>query len=49
MSRVEKLKHNEIAEKLKISPRTVEVQIRKASLILKEKLKEFKVLLLFSF
>lgn len=45
MSRLEKLKHNEIAEKLKISPRTVEVQIRKASLILKEKLKEFKVLI----
>lgn len=41
MSRLDKLRHNEIAEKLGISPRTVEVQIRKASHILKEKLKEF--------
>lgn len=41
MSRLDKLRHNEIAEKLGISPRTVEVQIRKASLILKEKLKEY--------
>jgi len=47
MSRLEKLRHKEIAEKLRISPKTVEVQIRKASLILKEKLKEFKVLLLY--
>jgi len=44
MSRMDKLKHNEIAEKLNISPKTVEVQIRKARIILKEKLKEFKLI-----
>ena len=44
MSRLDKLRHNEIAEKLGISPKTVEVQIRKANLILKEKLKEFMFL-----
>ena len=49
LSRQDKLHHNEIAEKLGISPKTVEVQIRKARLILKEKLKEFRVLLLFYF
>jgi RNA polymerase sigma-70 factor (ECF subfamily) len=47
LSRVEKLRHNEIAEKLGISAKTVEVQIRKASLILKEKLKEFYMLFIF--
>ena len=46
MSRIDKLRHNEIAEKLGISARTVEVQIRKASIILKEKLKEFYFLLI---
>lgn len=46
MSRIDKLRHNEIAEKLGISSRTVEVQIRKASIILKEKLKEFYFLLI---
>jgi len=49
MSRLDKLRHNEIAEKLGISSKTVEVQIRKASLKLKDKLKEFRVLLLFIF
>ena len=49
MSRVGKLRHNEIAEKLGISSRTVEVQIRKATIILKDKLKEFRVLLFFYF
>ena len=47
LSRIDKLRHNEIAEKLGISSKTVEVQIRKASLILKEKLKEFYSLLIF--
>lgn len=41
LSRVDKLCHKEIAEKLGISTRTVEVQIRKASIILREKLKEY--------
>lgn len=49
LSRMEKLRHNEIAEKLGISAKTVEVQIRKANIILKEKLKEFYFLLLFLF
>jgi RNA polymerase sigma-70 factor (ECF subfamily) len=47
MSRMDRLRHNEIAEKLGISAKTVEVQIRKANLILKEKLKEFMFLFLF--
>jgi RNA polymerase sigma-70 factor, ECF subfamily len=47
MSRLDKLRHNEIAEKLGISPRTVEVQIRKASIILKQKMKEFYTFLCF--
>jgi RNA polymerase sigma-70 factor (family 1) len=45
LSRIDKLKHNEIAEKLGISTKTVEVQIRKANIILREKLKEFMFLL----
>ena len=49
LSRVDKLRHNEIAEKLGISSKTVEVQIRKASIILKKKLKEFYLLILFLF
>ena len=49
LSRVDKLRHNEIAEKLGISTKTVEVQIRKASIILKEKLKEFYFLFVFLF
>jgi len=49
LSRIEKLRHQEIADKLGISPRTVEVQIRNANQILKEKLKEFIPLLFFYF
>jgi len=41
LSRVDGLRHKEIADKLKISPKTVEVQIRKASIILREKLKDY--------
>ena len=49
LSRIDKLHHKEIAEKLGISTKTVEVQIRKASIFLKEKLKEFYFLLIFLF
>ena len=49
MSRLDKLRHKEIAEKLGITPKTVEVQIRKANLILKEKLKEFMFLIFLNF
>lgn len=41
LSRVDGLRHKEIAVKLNISPKTVEVQIRKASIILREKLKDY--------
>jgi len=41
LSRIEGYKHKEIAEQLDIAPKTVEVQVRKASIILKEKLKEY--------
>lgn len=41
LSRLELLKHNEIAEKLGISPKTVEVQIRKANIKLRNKLKNY--------
>ncbi len=41
LSRMDKLRHKEIASMLGISERTVEVQIRKAGQILKEKMKEF--------
>ncbi|MFC2120773.1 RNA polymerase sigma-70 factor, partial [Bacteroidota bacterium] len=41
LSRIDGLKHKEIAEKLAISPKTVEVQIRKASILLREKLKDY--------
>jgi len=43
MSRIDQLKHKEIANKLGISEKTVEVQIRNANLKLREKLKEFKI------
>lgn len=46
LSRIEGFKHKEIAEQLGISPKTVEVQIRKASLILKEKLNDYAPLLI---
>lgn len=49
LSRIEKLRHQEIADKLGISPRTVETQIRNANQILREKLKEFMPLLFFLF
>ncbi len=42
MSRLENLKHKEIAQKLNISEKTVEVQIRNANLRLRELLKDFK-------
>lgn len=41
LSRIDGLKHKEIAEELGISPKTVEVQIRKASIILREKLRDY--------
>jgi len=41
LSRIDGLKHKEIAEKLGISPKTVEVQIRKASIILRDRLKDY--------
>lgn len=47
MSRFNKMSHNEIAEKLGISSKTVEVQIRKANLVLREKLKDFAPLIIF--
>lgn len=46
LSRIEGYKHKEIAEQLGIAPKTVEVQVRKASLILKEKLKEYAPVLI---
>lgn len=49
LSRLEGLKYKEIAEQLNISDRTVEVQIRKASIILREKLKEYSLILLVFF
>lgn len=49
LSRIEKLRHQEIADKLGISSKTVEVQIRNANQILKEKLKNFMPLLFFYF
>jgi RNA polymerase sigma-70 factor (ECF subfamily) len=47
LSRMDNLRHKEIANKLGISERTVEVQIRKAGKILKEKMREYLSLLLF--
>jgi len=41
LSRIDGLKHKEIAEKLYISPKTVEVQIRKASILLREQLRDY--------
>lgn len=41
MSRIEGMKHKEIAGELNISEKTVEVQIRKARLFLQKKLKKF--------
>ena len=41
LSRFDNLKHAEIAEKLDIAVKTVEVQVRKANLYLREKLKDF--------
>jgi RNA polymerase sigma-70 factor (ECF subfamily) len=41
MSRLDGLRHREIAEKLNISEKTVEVQVRKARLFLQKKLKRF--------
>lgn len=49
LSRIEKMRHNEIAKKLGISTRTVEVQIRKANIILREQLKDFSFLLVLYF
>ena len=41
MSRIDGLRHREIAQTLSISEKTVEVQIRKARLFLQKKLKKF--------
>ncbi len=41
MSRFQDLKHKEIAEKLKISPKTVETQIYRSLSFLREKLKKY--------
>lgn len=41
MSRIDGLKHREIAQKLSISEKTVEVQVRKARLFLQKKLKNY--------
>ena len=47
MNRFEGLKYNEISDKLDISVKTVEVQMSKALRILREKLKNYLVILLF--
>jgi RNA polymerase sigma-70 factor (ECF subfamily) len=47
LSRMDRIRHKEIAIQLGISERTVEVQIRKASRVLKEKLKEYFSMVLF--
>jgi len=41
MSRIDGMRHREISEELKISEKTVEVQIRKARIFLQKKLKKF--------
>jgi RNA polymerase sigma-70 factor, ECF subfamily len=41
MSRYDNLRHIEIAEKLSISVKTVEVQIRRANIVLRKKLQDF--------
>lgn len=41
LSRLNGYKHKEIAQKLSISEKTVEVQVRKARLILQDKLKDY--------
>jgi len=46
MNRLEGLKYREIAEKLNVSERTIEVRIGKALGLLREYLKEFFVFLL---
>lgn len=45
MHRFEDMKYAEIAEELQLSPRTVEVQLRKASLLVKKALANFGLLL----
>lgn len=47
LRKLEKLSHAEIAERLDISPKTVETHIHRASLELKDKLKNIKLLILF--
>ncbi len=47
LSKFDNLKHKEIAQKLDISPKTVEVQVRRAKLFLKEKLKKYVKLLIY--
>jgi RNA polymerase sigma-70 factor (ECF subfamily) len=46
LSRYDKLKHAEIAEQLNISIKTVETQIRRANIFLREKLKEYDPLII---
>ncbi|MDO9254674.1 MAG: RNA polymerase sigma-70 factor [Bacteroidales bacterium] len=49
MSRIETMNYQEIAQKLNVSVRTVEVRISKALHILREELKDFLVLILMIF
>jgi RNA polymerase sigma-70 factor (ECF subfamily) len=46
MSRIETLNYHEIAQKLEISVRTVEVRISKALSLLREELKDYLVFVL---
>ncbi|GEO03376.1 hypothetical protein AAE02nite_10400 [Adhaeribacter aerolatus] len=46
MNRIENKKYSEIAEELQLSPRTIEVQIRKASHFLRSILSKYKLLIM---
>lgn len=46
LSRIEGLKHKEIADKLDIAEKTVEVQVRKASIILRKQLSDYATIIL---
>lgn len=49
LSRFENLKHQEIADQMSISVKTVEVQIRRANIVLRQKLQEFVPLVIFAY